>query len=218
MRAVMALAAALGVAAYAGQADAQRPVALVEDVSAGVQGIEILDYVSQGQEIRLGSGQSLVLSYLGSCRRETITGGTVRVGAQSSEVAGGAVATEQMQCDRGALRLAAAQAGQSGATAMRFQQSAIPGEPIRPELTVRSVSPVIRVSEPGTVTIERLDRSAPAVSVQVSGRFLDLGAAGTRLDAGGMYRLTQGQRSVVVKVADNARAEPGPVGDRLIPM
>jgi hypothetical protein len=218
MRGLTAFAVALGVATFASQADAQRPVALVEDVSAGVQGVELLDYVTQGQEIRLGSGQSITLSYLGSCRRETISGGTVRIGAQSSEVAGGSVETEQMQCDRQALRLAAAQAGQSGATAIRVQPPAIPGVLPNPELTIRSVSPLLKVNAPGAVTFERLDRQSQPITVQVSGRVLDLGTAGTRLEAGGLYRVKQGDKALVVKVADNARTTPGPIGDRLIPM
>jgi hypothetical protein len=103
----------------AAPAMAQQTAALVEDVSAGVAGVEALDYVSAGQTITLGAGRTLVLSYLGSCRRETIKGGTVVVGPTQSTVTDGQVETQTMKCDRAALRLASAQASQSGAAAIR---------------------------------------------------------------------------------------------------
>lgn len=51
-----------------------------------------MDYVEPGQVIRLGAADGLVLGYLKSCWRETITGGTVTVGTEQSQVAGGEVA------------------------------------------------------------------------------------------------------------------------------
>src|SRR5258706_15347656 len=54
-------------------------------------GVEFMDYVRAGQVIRLGPHQTIVLSYMASCVRETITGGTVTVGTQRSEVQSGHV-------------------------------------------------------------------------------------------------------------------------------
>ena len=55
--------------------------ALVEDVNSKSAGVQSMDYVVSGKQIRLGNQDTLVLSYLKSCWRETIVGGTVTVGA-----------------------------------------------------------------------------------------------------------------------------------------
>ena len=67
------------------------PAALVEDVKSATAGVEFMDYVGRGQVIKLGADDVLVLSYLKSCEHETITGGTVVVGAERSDVQGGQV-------------------------------------------------------------------------------------------------------------------------------
>ena len=50
----------------------------------------------------------LVLSYLKSCEHETITGGTVRVGTDKSDVEGGKIARAKVPCNGGNMKLAAA--------------------------------------------------------------------------------------------------------------
>jgi len=201
----------------AAPAMAQQTAALVEDVSAGVAGIEALDYVAAGQTITLGAGKSVVLSYLGSCRRETIKGGTVTVGQTQSTVTDGQVETQTMKCDRAALRLASAQASQSGAAAIRVAPPAIPGMLPRPEITVHSVSPVLRMKDAAAVRIVRMDKDGPAVDVPASTKVVDLAKNGVKLDKGGLYRFSQGDKTLVVKIDDTARAEAGPLGDRIIP-
>ena len=197
---------------------AQRPVALVEDVSDGVQGVESLDYVTEGQTIQLDSGKKLVLGYLGSCRRETITGGFIKIGVNQSVVEGGQVTAETIKCDRGALRLASAQAGQSGAAAIRVAPPSIPGVAPNPELTIQSQTPVIKLAGPSQVKFERIDQSGgqPLV-INVSGKTLDLASTASKLEAGGLYRVTVADgRSLVVKVADGVGSGTGPVAGRLI--
>ena len=81
------------------------PTALVEDVKSASADVEFMDYVGTGQVIKLEPSDVLVLSYLKSCEHETITGGTVVVGAERSDVQGGQVATGTI-CAR--LRLALA--------------------------------------------------------------------------------------------------------------
>jgi hypothetical protein len=53
------------------------PVAVIEDVRGNPAGLQVMDYVEPGKVIQLGSNDSIVLDYLTSCWRETITGGTV---------------------------------------------------------------------------------------------------------------------------------------------
>jgi hypothetical protein len=67
------------------------PTALVEDVKSATADIEFMDYVGTGQVLKLEPGDVLVLNYLKSCEHETIRGGTVRVGAEHSEVQDGQV-------------------------------------------------------------------------------------------------------------------------------
>ena len=57
-----------------------------------------MDYVDAGQTIRLGPHDTIVLSYLNSCVRETITGGTVTVGVEQSEVQAGKVTRSKVDC------------------------------------------------------------------------------------------------------------------------
>jgi hypothetical protein len=68
-----------------------------------------MDYVQAGQIIRLGPHQTIVLSYMSSCLRETITGGTVTVGTDWSEVQSGEVRRLRGQCDAGKMVLTGAQ-------------------------------------------------------------------------------------------------------------
>jgi hypothetical protein len=81
-------------------ASAASPVALIEDLSGNPAALEVMDYLETGQVIRLGARETLVLSYLKSCTRETITGGTVTVGTEQSEVVSGRVERTKVRCDR----------------------------------------------------------------------------------------------------------------------
>ena len=55
-----------------------------------------MDYLETGRVIRLGARETVVLSYLYSCTRETITGGTVTVGTDRSEVLSGKGGADQV--------------------------------------------------------------------------------------------------------------------------
>ena len=57
---------------------------MVEEVKGEVKGVEFMDYVTPGQVIKLGPKGSIVLTYMTSCWRETITGGIVVVGVEQS--------------------------------------------------------------------------------------------------------------------------------------
>ena len=73
--------------------------ALVESVTGRSAQVEVMDYVDAGQTIRLGPHDTIVLSYLHSCVRETIIGGTVTVGVEQSEVQAGKVTRTKVDCD-----------------------------------------------------------------------------------------------------------------------
>ncbi len=92
-------AAIVGLVGFTGLAAAQTPVAVVEDVQGKVSGVEFMDYVAPGKVIKLGQGGVVVLGYMKSCWRETISGiGTVVVGAEESLVHLGDVKAGKVQC------------------------------------------------------------------------------------------------------------------------
>src|SRR3981081_62525 len=101
------------------------PTALVEDVKTATADIEFMDYVGNGQVIKLEPGDVLVLSYLKSCEHETITGGTVTVGAEHSDVRDGQVVRAKVLCNGGKIRLSSQQASKSAASAFRLQSADI---------------------------------------------------------------------------------------------
>src|SRR5713101_6200842 len=103
--ATLAVAGAMAVASAAAADPIE--VALVE--SSNSPGVEFMDYVQAGQIIRLGPHQTIVLSYMSSCLRETIIGGTVTVGTDWSEVQSGEVRRLRGQCDAGKMVLTGAQ-------------------------------------------------------------------------------------------------------------
>ena len=84
----------------AGMTAAQR-VALVEEVKGKVTGVEFMDYVAPGTVIKLGPKDSIVLTYIKSCWRETITGGTVVIGVEQSLSHSSKVEGVKVDCDRG---------------------------------------------------------------------------------------------------------------------
>ena len=93
-------AAIVGVVGFAGLAAAQAPVAVVEDVQGKVTGAEFMDYVAPGAVIKIGPAGKVVLGYMKSCWRETITGvGTVIVGADESMVHLSEIKAGKVQCD-----------------------------------------------------------------------------------------------------------------------
>jgi hypothetical protein len=99
------------------------PAALVEDVTGGSAGVEPFGYVQPGQVIRLGASDWLVLSYLNSCTRERIQGGTVIVGRDQSEVQSGTVERNSVPCDSGRMQLTAEIASQSAGAVFRSIRS-----------------------------------------------------------------------------------------------
>jgi hypothetical protein len=88
-------------------------VALVEGLT-GSSPVGFMDYVKTGQVIRLGPRDKLVLTYMASCVRETITGGTVIIGTDSSEVQSGEVVRIRGQCSADKFVLTSAQTAIGG--------------------------------------------------------------------------------------------------------
>jgi hypothetical protein len=216
--------AALGLSAVAVPALAHPPaplvpVALVEDVKSTGADIEFMDYVGIGQVIKLGAGDVLVLSYLKSCEYETITGGTVTVGMERSNVQGGQIVRSKVPCDGGKIRLSSQQASQSGASAFRLQSAKI-----RPVLFARA--PVVQLpadlaGDQRTLLIERTDRPGERHQFTIdaklaAGNFYDLGKLDARLVRGAVYTASLGGHQLTFKIDAKARSGPAPVVSRLL--
>jgi hypothetical protein len=99
--AILAIAGALAVTPAA----ADPAVALIESLTSNSQRVELMQYVRAGQVIRLSPNQTMVLSYRASCVRESITGGTVTIGTEQSEVRSGEVRRTKGQCGTGKIEL-----------------------------------------------------------------------------------------------------------------
>ena len=108
------LAAGAAVMIASAAAAAPLDVALVDGFNGNSSSIGFMDYVHAGQVIRLGPRETLVLSYVTSCVRETITGGIVTIGADSSEVQSGQVVRTRGQCGVGKMVLTGAQTSIGG--------------------------------------------------------------------------------------------------------
>jgi hypothetical protein len=108
VRAVGALALAGAVAVASVAVADPIDVALVESLTGNSPGVEHMDYVRAGQVIRLAPHQTIELSYMSSCLRETITGGTVTIGTGWSEVQSGVMKRTKGQCDVGKMVLTSA--------------------------------------------------------------------------------------------------------------
>jgi hypothetical protein len=197
------------------QPAAPQPAAMVESLSQPIAGIAAMDYLAAGQTITLAPDATLVLDYLASCTRETITGGTVHVGEQASTIEHGHLARRRLDCDGNDLQLTAAQSDAGGVAVYRAIGRAAPA------LTLRGSMPVIVARGAGPIRIERLDTEEPPrdLAVPAAGRqMVDLAASRTLLAPGGLYRVTQGSRSVVVRIAADAAPGALPLVLRLLPL
>jgi hypothetical protein len=195
------------------------PTALVEDVNSTTAGVEFMDYVGNRQVINLGSGDTLVLSYLKSCEHETITGGTVTVGNGRSEVKGGQIVRAKVPCDGGKMQLSAQQASQSAAASFRLQSAEI-----RPTLYART--PVVQLpkdlaGEDRILLIERIDRRGESHSLKIddtvaAAGFYDLARINISLTQGAVYDASIGDQKVTFRIDAKAKSGPAPVVSRLL--
>jgi hypothetical protein len=205
-----------------GPAAAVEPVALVEDVSGTSAGVESMDYLAAGREIRLGARDRLVVDYLRSCWRETISGGTVTIGTEQSAIKGGTISRDKIECDGGRMRLTVDQAAKSGVVVFRAPPKPGSGHNAAIERTIYGLSPIFELGGAGRLVVERLDKPDAALALDIApaqllrGSFYDLAKDGRALTAGGVYRASVAGRSVVFQV--DAKAKPGatPPAGRLL--
>jgi hypothetical protein len=195
------------------------PTALVEDVKGATSDVEFMDYVGNGQVIKLQPGDVLVLSYLKSCEHETITGGTVLVGADHSEVQDGQIVRAKVPCDGGKMRLSSQQASKSAATAFRLQSA-----DIQPDLFARTPVvqlPKVLASGDRTLLIERIDRRGERHEIKIddtiaAAGFYDLAKSNVSLTRGAVYNASIGSHKMMFQIDAKATSGPAPVVSRLL--
>lgn len=211
----LAAGAAFGILVAAAPASAE-PMAMVEDITAERDDLQLMDYLEAGRTIELAAGETLVVGYLLSCVQETITGGTVTIGEAESTVAGGSVERAYIDCDGGSVVLAEGQDQEAGAAAYRKGDD--PGDLPKPDRVIYALSPLVRFAgAPETVTVTRLDADEPPLELS-GGAVIDAATAGITLERGGTYRFESGDRVAIVKVSSLAESAEGPAISRLVPM
>lgn len=224
-RYVSGLIGLAGLALWAVQALAGDPVAMVEDIKSKSAGVQFMEYLQQGKVIPLDAKDVIVVDYFGSCVRETITGGTVTIGAKHSEVLGGDVSTETVQCDGGQLKLNAQQASQSGVVVYRKLPTSreSPADANAVQRTLYGLSPLVDLQgNGGRLVIDRLDKSSKSIVLDISakdllnGRLYDFARHNRKLAAGGVYRASANGRSIVFKIAPEAKPGPSDLAGRLL--
>lgn len=217
----MLIGAVIGVVSLAASAAAQSPAAIVEDVEGKIDGVEFMDYVAPGKVIKLGPKATIVLGYLKSCWRETITGGVVIVGADQSTVRAGDVQRIKVPCDAGAVQLSDREAKQSAATTFRAV-NVDPAAPPRKLPTLYGASPLVEAKGGDLLVIERIDGAGERYAVPLKGaalargKFYDFAKTGQSLTPGGTYLATLGPRRFTFTVDARATTGPTPIVGRLL--
>jgi len=215
-----AIAAIAGFVGLIGVAHAQTPVAVVEDVQGKVSGAEVMDYVVPGQVIKLGAGGVVVLGYMKSCWRETISGiGTVIVGTEQSAVHLAEFKADKVACDPSQSQRIGREVGESAAAVVRSLNADSP-----PPLVLHGQSPIIATSDRGRLVVERLDVRGERYEIDLTlaamtrGKFYDFARTKIALKPGGKYSATLKSKQVVFVIDANADPGSGPIIGRLVPL
>jgi hypothetical protein len=221
----MKRAIAAGLLALSGMttaAIAESPVAIVEDLQGKVTGAELMDYLSPRAVIKLGEKSSITLSYLNSCRRETITGiGTVIVGTEESSVHLSDIKSEKTPCDAVHAHATERETSEAAATIVRSLSSDIASN--TPQATLYGASPLVEVKGRGELVMERLDVTGERQTFkldgkQLKGKFFDFATANRALTPGGTYVATFGKNRIVFQIDPLAKSGATPAAGRLLRM
>lgn len=179
------VAALVSVATPEGPLAQGKPAAMVEEVrNAPGAGVEFTDYVFPGQRIQLGARGELKLSYLASCRSETIRGGTVTIGESQSSVAGGRIEGAEKPCDtkRFAADVQTAEAGAGVKRLTPFDSKSWA------EVALATPCPIFRWDGKGNASIRILDENRkPVWSANTTKSFVEYPANAPALEPGAPY-------------------------------
>lgn len=207
---LVALGVALGGVLLAHESTAASPMAIVEEAPGHGAGVAAYDLLREGQVIDLPAGATLTIGYFDSCTQEVIRGGHVVIGQRESQATGGQVKRETLRCPQPAkIELTAAVVAPSPKLNFRG------GAKQTPSLIIYYTSPVIMLSNPGEVVIERVDHVETAMVFKVD-TMLDLAKQKIYLNAGGVYKLSVGNSTMLFQVSLDAMQGGGPLLARLL--
>jgi|TARA_B100000315_G_scaffold179873_1_gene168713 hypothetical protein len=191
--------------------------AIVEDINMPSPTVQFMDFLEPGKRIDLGKSGSLVLGYLHSCLRETITGGVVVIGKKKSKVTGGKVEWLRVECDGGNMQLTTAQAGKSAVTVFRVGSKHKKTKLPKAQVTLYAISPIISLTGKTTkLELQRLDQNEPPLRVTVSGSVIDLAEQKVKLEPGGLYRITADHKKLLFKIDPLAETNSASLLQQLI--
>jgi hypothetical protein len=173
--------------------------AMVEEIDSAVSGVAAFDTLKAGQSIDLRPGRHAVVSYLDSCIRETISGGVVKIGQSQSDVDGGSVQRETLDCGVKPLVLTNTTQDQSATTVFR---------PLFDNLVKQVVvdtHPFILADHANSLELKEMGKEDAPKSLPLHNGKLDLRQAGIQLRPGAIYKLTAGDRETYIKIAPDAQ-------------
>ena len=168
---------------------------------------------------QIGPGGAMVLSYLKSCRRETISGiGTVIVGSDASKVHLSDVKDETIACDADHAHATVRETSEAAATIVRGL-AALPA----PQVTLYGASPIFGAAGRGTLVLERLDEPGERQKIeiggnQIKGRFFDFAGSNRQLTPGGTYLARFKETAIVFRIDPQAKGGATPMLGRLLQM
>jgi hypothetical protein len=169
---------------------AAKPVAIVEDSPKTEGRGQSFDLLNESEVLTLAPGETLILGYLKSCTRETITGGTVTIGVKESAVEGGKVIREKTECTTSKLLLSADESQQSATVAFR------PADALK---HIYTRQPVIVAKKSATVKIEAQE-GGKSWDLKPTGGLIDFKAAKIEMKPGMRYKVTGAKTSLIVEV------------------
>jgi hypothetical protein len=199
------------------------PTAIVEDIEAPSQTIQMMDLLLPGSQINLAAGEKLTLSYFNSCTIETIVGGKITIGLTKSETQGSKIALEQSDdCFKGkfVLKTASAQAGaavvfrgkkKGGGSAKKASKTPLP------KRILKTTQPVIFFLGKSPKSIQLGDifgldvKQLPAENARI-----DFFARGITLEKDKMYVVEMDDSKVYLQISADAVAGNGPLLRRAV--
>lgn len=194
----------------AGVLQAATPVAIIEDIQVNNTKLSFMDYVHEGQVIKLANNESITLGYMQSCQREVINGGSVTIGSKQSNVSKGQILREKVECNGGQAELSGQQAGTSGALAFRG------GPENNPHVVIYGTAPVFRLHKANSsVTVEPVNQRGKSHTVKVKGHHVDLADKNIFLSPG-IYKARTDNSSKIFKVHHRAESGKAPIITRLV--
>lgn len=190
------------------------PSAIVEEYKGRSGEIKFMQILFAGQTLKLNEGDVLVLGYLRSCLRETIVGGSVKIGEEQSEITDGNRKTEDVDCDGGSMIGPISSRKEVAAAVFRkgnFQKS-LP----KPDWTLFGVSPIFKTTQhASSIKIERLDKQEKTIEITSEGLFVDMAKEGVSLVPSALYRIAIDDHKFHLKISPLAKVEV-PILSRIV--